>query len=554
MEDDFFDPPERLTQPSGCRMRHRLFGASLEQRREQVTGALSALGTRAATLSLVLAQPELAAEPEEFLLLGFADVKTSADVLQPELPAAIPTSSSATLVVCLGADVQPGIECCAVLDAAQNAPPIFAVLVYPDEKSVSEGGEQEPQGTWSKLLQAGADDVISLVGTQALTGRRVQEAIIRSEVVAQKASVLIEAETDTLKKKTVRVLETSSSRFLWDLPGTVLESIPMLDETLVESIDHDIGVGDYSITDQLGAGTFGAVFKATHPEHGDCALKVIPKNGVKGVGQLFMIDSEFRIMCNLAAHPNVVRAHEALHSRANIILVMEYAGSVTLHTYALNMVKSTGNPVMPKDLAERFCKQEAAAVAHLHAYMVCHRDLKPANFIVDDNEASIRLSDFSLSTVSLAQERLLNCCGSLPFVSPEVLRLQEDPECRAAGYDGLAADVWGLAANFVELACGLYSMERLLGWVEKRPTEPRQKRQEIERFADTWAAVRDIPIAGLHGLVARMLAVRPEDRWSMGQVVGAEGLALEEVYACPCHRQRLLVAPEDARTQAQAAR
>lgn len=527
-------PPEKPAQPprqNRCLVRQRLADASLEQRRQQVVAILSGLGAVVPRLSLVLAQPELDCEPLHDA--GFADVKTLAQLRCSETDC--PLGSCGILVVCMGADIQPAVQCCSFFDYAADSPPIMAVLVYPDEESLSALGEPEVQKSLTTLMQHGADDVMTVVGKELLTGRRVQEAILRSEIISQKAALMLEHEKAALKKKTARSLEAANDKIIWSLPGNVLESIPLVDETLVECSTQDrVGVGDFSITDQLGAGAFGAVFKAQHPRHGACALKVVPKRCINTVRQLCMLHRELHIMGNLGAHPNVVRAHGALHSKANLILVMEYAGNMNLHAYALKMSKSTGEAVMRKDRVERFCQQEAAAVAHLHASMVCHRDLKPTNFIVTDDGASVRLADFGLSAIAFGPaEKLLHCCGSLPFAAPEVLRLQLDDASRAAGYDGFAADIWSLAMNFVELACGLYSVEQLLDWVPKHPEDVVQRVQDMERFGEAWSRVPETPVAGLCSIVARMVAARPEERWTIFQVVGPEGLGLEELHACP---------------------
>jgi len=496
--------------------------------RQHVLQALACLGATASKLSLVIVQPEL--DSEELRALGFAAVRTgveSADPFHADSP-----HTSGILIVNFGAEFQTALQFLSSLDQASNPPPIMAVLVFPGEAYL-DIGEQELHCIQKTFLETGADDVMSLFGKETITSHRVHEAILRTEIMARKASAMITQEVERMKTKTSRTLQVAWKRFMWDLPGKVLESIPSIDNTLQERTEQDVGIGEYAFTCQLGAGTFGAVFKADHPKHGVCAVKVIAKTSVKNVCQLFSVDSELCIMSNLAEHPNVVHARGALHTESNIILIMDYAGDMNLHMFVVKTLKSSGDSALSAELVEGFCKQEAAAVAHLHSSMVCHRDLKPTNFIVTNDGSSLRLTDFGLAVMACGpDQRLSHCCGSLPFAAPEVLRLQQKPKGQGAGYNGFAADVWSLAANFVELACGLYSMERLLGWVPQHPVDLQQRLHDIEHFRDIWATVPETGVVGLHALVKNMFALRPEERWLMGQVVGPEGFGIGEVHTC----------------------
>mmetsp|Transcript_110874 Transcript_110874/g.269432 ORF Transcript_110874/g.269432 Transcript_110874/m.269432 type:complete len:417 (-) Transcript_110874:214-1464(-) len=344
---------------------------------------------------------------------------------------------------------------------------------------------------------------------------------------------MISHEVDMVKKKAAKTLQISWDRFKWDLPGKVLENIPFKDDNVQEHSEQNAGIGEYVFTGQLGAGTFGAVFKAEHPSLGTCALKVIAKSSVKNVWQLLSIDSELCIMTNLSAHPHVARAHGAMHTEANIILVMDYCGPLNLHSFIAQTLKSSGEATLPAEAVQRFCKQEASGLSHLHSFMVCHRDLKPTNFIVSIDGSTLRLTDFGLAVMTCGPgQKLFHCCGSLPFAAPEVLRLQYDAQPNAVGYNGFAADIWSLAVNFVELGQGLYSMERIMGWVPQPPAEPHQRVQDLDNFMDTWKSVPEMCVPGLKKVVGKMLARRPEARWTIGQVAGNEGLGIDQVHEC----------------------
>ncbi len=90
--------------------------------------------------------------------------------------------------------------------------------------------------------------------------------------------------------------------------------------------------------------------------------------------------------------------------------------------------------------------------------------------IVSDDGSSLKLADFGLSAQLNGPSHLLQqSCGSLPFCAPDVFDCEaSEQSCR--GYDGLAADVWSLGVNFMELVCGPYIIEQMLGWSPQRPS------------------------------------------------------------------------------------
>jgi len=514
------------------------------QQLHPVKERLEGLAPIAHELMAIVAQPEF--DCPELWRLGFGAVRSAEKIIKSmTLTSDCPPCTKGILVISKGKDCQVALECCKALDKIPSVPPILVTLIMPLGEPC-DGALEDIQSVWKALFEAGADDVVSLFGQETLTCHRVREAIHRTEILARKAAAMINMEVEAVKKKAARTLQ--AKRFMWDLPGTALQSIPFMDNSIEERTEGDVGVGDYAFVNRLGAGTFGAVYRAEHPVQGTVAVKVLPKASVKTMSQLFSIDSELCIMLNLARHPCVVRAHAAMHTASNIILVMEHAGDMNLHNFSVMTLKNSGEEVLPLSIVEPFLKQEAAALAHLHACMVCHRDLKPTNFIVSNDGKRVRLTDFGLATLLCGPDQSLShCCGSLPFVAPEVLELMvgaKDKQSRGT-YNGFAADVWSLAANFVELSCGLYSLERILGWLPQHPTSPEQQRQDLAGLGAVWARTPPPQAAGLHSVVAGMLVLQPEARRTIRQVVSEGGLCIEGLKPCPPHGSLCRLEPRE---------
>ena len=68
-------------------------------------------------------------------------------------------------------------------------------------------------------------------------------------------------------------------------------------------------------------------------------------------------------------------------------------------------------------------RQIASSVKYLHNYGIVHRDLKPDNIMVTpkNNYGIIKIMDFGLSKIASSQEKLMDGCGTLSYVAPEVL-------------------------------------------------------------------------------------------------------------------------------------
>lgn len=512
----------------------------------------------AGELCCVLTQPDLGCTQLESV--GFLRVVTSAE-FTPDFWAAQPDEPEARAVliaqVGLGIDVKTMEVLCALSKNA-NAPSILVVVIAQiDHIMRTSASNDEFADTQHQVQEAfiagGADDVVFLDASERISGHRVLEAIHRIEILARKLSQEIDSIQQQAAKKVEDVKEMASKKLqvawknqMWTFPGAVLESIPTEDPSITEWAAKDKGilggVGAYAFEARLGGGSFGTVFKAYHSERGTVAVKVIQKNSVKNASQLFSLNQELCIMQHMPSHANVTGAFHAFHTSNCIYLVMDYAGGMSLHKFVRATLAADGHSTLPRDLARSFCVQMAVALSHLHGLMVCHRDLKPANFIVSDTGNLLRLVDFGFAVMLCSKEqRLTACCGSLPFCAPEVLRAGSSDR----SYDPFAADVWSLSLNFVEMACGPYSIEKCLGWVPQHPVDSDQRKRDIERLESLWASTPDTGIKGLGNTVSRMLVLNPERRWKIHQVLGQEGFGVGLTASPPSRRGRVIKVRND---------
>jgi carbon catabolite-derepressing protein kinase len=204
-------------------------------------------------------------------------------------------------------------------------------------------------------------------------------------------------------------------------------------------------LGKYELGRLLGRGTFAKVYLARPVAGGEpVAVKVIDKAQVLGTaGMAPRVLREVTAMRRLC-HPNVLRLHEVLATRARIYLVMELAPGGEL----LSRLAALPQRRLPERAARRVFAQLVDALAYCHARGVAHRDVKPQNVLLD-GDGSLKVSDFGLSALpdSLRDDGSLHtACGTPAYTAPEVLRRK--------AYDGAKADAWSAGVILFVLLAG----------------------------------------------------------------------------------------------------
>ena len=207
-----------------------------------------------------------------------------------------------------------------------------------------------------------------------------------------------------------------------------------------ETISH------YRITDKLGAGGMGVVYKAQDLQlERFVALKFLPQDLA-----LSEIDRErfLREARSASAldHPNIGVIHGIDKTGdGRMFIVMAYYEGQTLSQ------KLTGGPLTLRQAMDWAC-QIAAGLAAAHARNIVHRDIKPGNIIITkDNSA--RIVDFGLARVVATPSATMTggITGTLPYMSPEQI-LGEAVDQRS--------DVWALAILLVQMVTGSHPFGR----------------------------------------------------------------------------------------------
>ncbi|MET8877225.1 protein kinase [Nocardia sp. NPDC004604] len=184
--------------------------------------------------------------------------------------------------------------------------------------------------------------------------------------------------------------------------------------------------GRYRLTDPIGTGAMGVVWRAT-----DVRLRrtVAVKQLLLGPGlsRTQAMEAKLRAMREgrIAArlhHPNAITVFDVAEEDGQPWLVMEYMDAPSL------AAKLSGKRTLAPTEVARIGAQAAGALAAAHAAGIVHRDVKPANLLVGD-DGTVKITDFGISRavgdVTVTATGFL--AGTPAYLAPEVAR-GEDPE------------------------------------------------------------------------------------------------------------------------------
>src|ERR1700722_3832994 len=181
-------------------------------------------------------------------------------------------------------------------------------------------------------------------------------------------------------------------------------------------------VGHYLVTEQIGAGGMGVVYRARDQRlNRDVALKVLPpgKLGDEAPRKRFRMEALALAKLN---HPNIGTVYDFDTQNDIDFLVMEFIPGETL-----------GQRIARGSLPEKewiaIGLQIAAALEEAHEHGIVHQDLKPGNIMVTP-KGQAKVLDFGLArlfdadavgevTATLTQT---DGAGTLPYMAPEQLR------------------------------------------------------------------------------------------------------------------------------------
>jgi Tol biopolymer transport system component len=216
-------------------------------------------------------------------------------------------------------------------------------------------------------------------------------------------------------------------------------------------------LGVYDITEQIGEGGMGQVYRATDIRlKRQVAIKILPPSLAADADRLARFQREAEVLASLN-HPHIAGIYGLEESEGVFALVMELVDGEDLS-------QRIARGAIPIEDALPIAKQIVEALEAAHEQGIIHRDLKPANIKVRD-DGTVKVLDFGLakaldttttSSPSVTQSPTITTpammtgvgtiLGTAAYMSPE--------QARGKPVDR-RADIWAFGAVLFEMLAGI---------------------------------------------------------------------------------------------------
>jgi Tol biopolymer transport system component len=210
----------------------------------------------------------------------------------------------------------------------------------------------------------------------------------------------------------------------------------------------------YEVTEQIGAGGMGEVFKARDTRLGrDVALKFLPESFAADTERLHRFEREAKLLAALN-HPNIAAIYGIEQSEGAHFLVLELVPGEDL-------AERISHGPLPVDDALRMALQIAEALEAAHEQGVIHRDLKPGNVVVNP-DGVVKVLDFGLAKALEADRdnsglsHSPTLLASSPTVQGVILGTAGymSPEQARGKTVDRRADIWAFGCVLLEMLSG----------------------------------------------------------------------------------------------------
>jgi serine/threonine protein kinase len=315
----------------------------------------------------------------------------------------------------------------------------------------------------------------------------------------------------------------------------------------------------FLLTDNVGHGSFGEVWRATDENHAPVVLKRM----FAGNARRQSAQREIFFGRRFAGVPNIAQFVDSFTTDDNeLFLVFDDHGQ-SLHDLVYVAASSHADAGLVRVELSKFwrylrlspngkrwfksiVRQTALALARVHAAGTVHRDVKPGNILIsfaqNENtngsmEPVVHVCDFGSAISDDAASLYSNGIGelqdlTLEYVAPELLRVHNSVSLAAP-----SSDVWSLAVVMLELLLGtpfVFAVSnRRAAIIQQRVSDERERQREL-----FFAALQELHVHESASEFARVLQER--DPLQMG--VDIEGVRL---------LQKMLVLDPEARITAQ---
>jgi serine/threonine-protein kinase len=273
--------------------------------------------------------------------------------------------------------------------------------------------------------------------------------------------------------------------------------------------DH---LGKYEITEVLGQGAMGVVYKGFDPGiRRTVAIKTIRRELVEGERHAAAMLARFRNEAQAAgklAHPGIVAVYDYGEDASVAYIAMEYVEGNSLREYI-----GRGTRFAERD-AVSIMSQLLEGLAHAHERRVWHRDIKPGNVIVM-RSGKVKIADFGIARIEASELTQTGVMmGSPGYMAPE--------QYAAAQIDH-RADLFASGVVFYQLLTGAKPFVGTAEQVTYATCHTDPLRPALADPGKGWE--RYDPV------ITKALSKKPEDRYQTAEAFRAAVLAAHDAPA-----------------------
>ncbi len=195
----------------------------------------------------------------------------------------------------------------------------------------------------------------------------------------------------------------------------------------------------YKITDKLGEGGMGVVYKAEDTKlKRDVAIKFLPRQISSDAEerQRFKIEAQAAAALN---HPNIATIYAIEEAENEVFIVMEYINGIELK-------EKFKNGPLDFEESKNIIEQVAEGLNVAHKREIIHRDIKSANIMITKS-GLVKIMDFGLAKIGGTSQitKFGTTLGTTAYMSPEQA-CGEKVDSRT--------DIWSMGVIFYEMLTG----------------------------------------------------------------------------------------------------
>jgi eukaryotic-like serine/threonine-protein kinase len=281
-------------------------------------------------------------------------------------------------------------------------------------------------------------------------------------------------------------------------------------------------LGKYEITEVLGQGAMGVVYKGFDPGiRRTVAIKTIRRELVEGERHAAAMLARFRNEAQAAgklAHPGIVAVYDYGEDASVAYIAMEYVEGNSLREYI-----GRGTRFAERD-AVSVMSQLLEALGHAHERRVWHRDIKPGNVIVMRN-GKVKVADFGIARIEASELTMTGMMlGSPGYMAPE--------QYAAAQIDH-RADLFAAGVVFYQLVTGAKPFVGTTEQVSYATCHTEPLRPSLADPSKGWE--RYDPV------LAKALAKKPDDRYQSADAFRAAVLAAHDAPAASAVSEETII-------------